>query len=608
VPLPACLCLWSWLLLAPAAPALPGSLDGDGLELLVLGSAELTPGAEAALRVVARRAGGPVAGAEVELWLGTDGPERRRLAVGRTDAQGGLELRFLPPATPQTAGAMLSVHLRTAGGEVSARRALRLREAARASLQLERRALGPGEPLRVRLVLLGSPGRRPLPDRPARLRLLDPGGRQLAEHALRTGPGGVAAAELPLPPAEGWLRVRAEAAQAEPAERWLWLGPGPPAEVRGPEAEDAGLELLGGGRSFRTGESVRLRLRAPQVLQTAYLDVRQDGRSLASRAVPLVGGQAEPGLALEAGWEGPLELVAYGLGPCGKSWNARRVVRVEPAARLEVTVVRWAPREQAGGQARVRLEVRDAAGLPRVAWLGVVAVVADGEDALGEVGWDGAEVQPAPEELAPWVTDASGIGGTGADCAPEEIARRWPLFLDELHAPRLERVRTALERYGQENREWWRLDVWDGERAAWAPPADALGRLVVRGLLPAADTRDAWGQPLALAGSPEPRGHGPLRFLRLRSPGADGQPGTPDDLELPLGAPGSAAAAPPGGPVPPTGRGLLFAPALVTDAQGQLELELPLLPEATPCWLAISAHSADGAVGLARHRILINPR
>ncbi|HOX42283.1 MAG TPA: hypothetical protein PK668_01735 [Myxococcota bacterium] len=603
----ASLCLCSWLLLAPASGA---PAEQGGLELWVLGATELAPGAEAALRVVVRRAEAPVADVEVELWLASGGPERRRLAAGRTDSQGGLELRFMPPAPPLPDASELIVQLPGLDDGVSARRALRLRDAARLALQLERRALGPGEPLRARLVLLESPGRRPLPDRPARLRLLAPDGRQLAEQALTTGPGGVAAARLPLPAAQGWLRVRAEAASAAPAERWVWIAPGsdaaPRAPAAGPLQGPVGLELPGDARVFSPGQSLRLRLRAPEALRTAYLDVRQDGRCLASRAVPLAGGLAEPGLALEAGWEGPLELLAYALGPCGRIWSARRTVRVEVARRLEVTVVRWHPRELAGGQARVRLEVRDAAGQPRAAWLGVVAVAADGEAALGEAGWEGEEVLPIQEVPAPWETDAAAPGGAG--CALEALALRWPALQAELHAPRLARIGAALERYGQENLAWWRVSAWDEVRAAWAPPGDVLGRLVVRGLLPAAEARDAWGQPLALAQSAAPRGGGPLRYLGLRSPGADGRPGTADDLELPLGAPAAEAVAAPGQPVPPQGRGLLFAPELATDALGQLELDVPLPPGPSPCWLLVSAHSADGGAGLARHRVLLRPR
>jgi hypothetical protein len=283
-------------------------------------------------------------------------------------------------------------------------------------------------------------------------------------------------------------------------------------------------------------------------------------------------------------------------------------VWVAPPEPLEVTVVRRQPSEQAGQAAQLVLEVRDRAGRPRAAWLGVSAVSAEGEDALPAADWDGREAVPAASGPVVWATDTAFRWQADPACSPDRLAGAWPPAALELHARRVQRIAAALARYGEENRAWFRVDVWDPVRSAWAPPADVLGRLPLRGLLSPQDLLDAWGQPLALARLPAPRGAGPLRFLALRSPGPDGRPGGGEDLELPMGQAEADLSTPLPDPAPRPGRLVLFAPRLATDAQGVLALEIPLPAEAAPCWLQIVAHSADGGVGLARHRILVRPR
>jgi len=600
-----------WSLAWLAAAALPG----DGLELWVQAPAELAPGAEALLRVVARLTSGdgpdaPVTGARVEVWLERGAEDRRRLAVGVTGPRGGFEARVRAPGDPGPARAALLVLLAGPAGTALARQPLLLRPAARLALQLERRAVRPGEALGARVVLRSSPDLRPLVDAPVRLRLLGPG--ELSAQDLRTGPGGVAVARLALPADAGWVRVRVEAEGAQPAERWLH-GVGsahPPPFTSGPAEGAPGLEFEPDAGRRRAGQPLRLRLAGPAALATAYLAPHLDGRPLASLAVPLRAGAARAELVLGPGWEGPVELVASGPGPCGRTWRVRRMLYVEPAAPLEVTVLRARPVEEAGRTVRLGLEVRDAAGRPRQAWIGVTAVAAARAEALPEAGWDGGEVPLPPAGPAPvWGAEAAARWRADPACDPERLAERWPPAAAELHEPRRARIAAALLRYGEENRAWFRLDVWEPARQAWAPPDDVLGRLALRGLLPSRALLDAWGRPLEIAHLDAPRGAGPLRYLALRSRGADGLPGGGDDLELPLAGPGAPTpAAAPGGPPLEAARTLLFAPDLRTDAQGALELTLSLPAEGESCWLQILAHAEDGAVGLARHHIRIRPR
>jgi hypothetical protein len=87
------------LLLAPGA----GADEPPGLWLRVLGETEFVAGQPAVLRAQVDRGvdalcPAPSAEAEVELWAEPAGGVERLLARGRSDARGGLELRFRAPA------------------------------------------------------------------------------------------------------------------------------------------------------------------------------------------------------------------------------------------------------------------------------------------------------------------------------------------------------------------------------------------------------------------------------------------------------------------------------------------------------------------------------
>ncbi len=226
-------------------------------------------------------------------------------------------------------------------------------------------------------------------------------------------------------------------------------------------------------------------------------------------------------------------------------------------------------------------------------------------------------------------------------------------FLAKAWDERVAAVFRALARYGRESLRWYRLEARAEGSDDFRLPPDVLARLIQRGWLTTGAVRDPWGRRLRLRRRERPRRQTPvdrrLRHYAIVSSGPDGLPDTADDVvwapwadgglrELarwlgidasdPLGqreerqpaavarGPGAAAAGagavPDGDRIAPTepeplgaaaGRTLLFAPALVSDAEGWVELELRLEPGVARWRLDAWAHAADGALGAERHFI-----
>jgi hypothetical protein len=251
----------------------------------------------------------------------------------------------------------------------------------------------------------------------------------------------------------------------------------------------------------------------------------------------------------------------------------------------------------------------------------------------------GGLVERSPE----LVRDQSGAGLSW------QVLRRRPGFrtrdfLAKAWEERVAAVFRALARYGRESLRWYRLEARDAGGDDFRLPPDVLARLIQRGWLTAEQVRDPWGRRLRVRRRERPRRQTPfdrrLRHYAIVSSGPDGRPDTADDVvwapwadaglrelarwlgidagdaldrrEGPMPSAGGAEAALDGGrnapaePAPPAaaaGRTLLFAPALVTDAAGWVELELQLEPGPDRWRLDVWAHTADGALGAERHFI-----
>ena len=272
----------------------------------------------------------------------------------------------------------------------------------------------------------------------------------------------------------------------------------------------------------------------------------------------------------------------------------------------------------------------------------------------------GADAAPSPAALAERLERAYGQlvarspelvrDQTGAGLNWEALQQRPGFrtrdFLAQAWDERVAAVFRALARYGRESQRWYRLSARDADSGDFRLPPDVLARLIQRGWLTAADLRDPWGRRLRVRRRERPRRLTPveprLRHYEVVSSGPDGRPDTADDVvwapwadgglrELarwlgiealdPLGpednrqpvaaavstgvAPDGhrTAAAEPRPPAAVAGRTLLFAPALVTDAEGWVELELRLEPGVARWRLDAWAHAADGALGAERHFI-----
>ncbi len=124
---------------------------------------------------------------------------------------------------------------------------------------------------------------------------------------------------------------------------------------------------------YAVGDTLRADLFAPRNTGAVYVDVVRAGQVLSTRALELDKGHATLALDLDAGHVGTLELHAYALHPDGTLYRDTRLVVVEDARTLEVSITPEQETYLPGATARLALAVRGAeGGVPAV--LGLVAV------------------------------------------------------------------------------------------------------------------------------------------------------------------------------------------------------------------------------------------
>ena len=109
--------------------------------------------------------------------------------------------------------------------------------------------------------------------------------------------------------------------------------------------------------------------------------------------------------------------------------------------------------------------------------------------------------------------------------------------INKIHISRTKEIYAALNRYGQENEQWFRVSILDKKKNAWVFPENAVQRMLKRKLLDPKHSRDLWGNTFVLRKKKpllkKKQSRDRLRLVELVSAGPDGRLGSDDDLVYP---------------------------------------------------------------------------
>lgn len=574
--------------------------------------------------------GAPVAGALVELTGQVTDDARVEQQRLRTDDEGRVPFELSLPAD-LPAGRLDEGALRLAVQATVTDSAGQV-EAGGAALPL-----APG-PLTVR-VLREAPALVPGVENVLWLSLQDPVGRPIAgqlmvdvggaQRELRTGASGLA--ELRLTPDPGAaavaLRVVATDGAERRRERTLSL-----------DVAMGGALIVRSERArYRAGEVARLTVLASEGVSRVHLDVYRAGAGAWSQVVELdAGRRATLEVPLTEAMRGLLVVDALALGAAGQVVRGATRVLVDPEDRLDIALESARSTYAPGELATVRVRVRDGAGQPRVASLGLSAVDEAAFVLGGEPDDDLRGVFSLDRRALPAGLGASALLALDEAALRVALAGTLPLAGLEYNSVREELpvVRRALE--GRVRRDLVALL----KRLAPQLLGATLDRaLAEERVLPFARALvDPFGQRYraALGDSPEE--------LRLTSSGADERAGTGDDVTVSLwygwvayggsaqvdddgnfgrgnfdadapnavggGPPAQApdpAPAPPSAPEAPATKvradfreTVLFQPSLITDARGEATLSFPLADSITTWRVTAHGSTLEGQIGSAR--------
>jgi hypothetical protein len=575
--------------------------------------------------------GAPVSGALVELTGRVTDDARVEQQRLRTDDEGRVDFVLALPADLPAArldeGALrlaVEAMVTDSAGQV---------EGGAATLPL-----APG-PLTVR-VLREAPALVPGVENVLWLSLQDPVGRPIAgqlmvdvggaQRDLRTGASGLA--ELRLTPEPGAsavaLRVVATDGAERRRERTLSLD----------VAMGGALVVRSERARYRAGEVARLTVLASEGVSRVHLDVYRAGAGAWSHVVDLdASRRATVEVPLTEAMRGLLVVDALALGASGQVVRGAARVLVDPEDRLDIALEAGRGTYAPGDLATVRVRVRDAAGQPQVASLGLSAVDEAAFVLGGEPDDDLRGIFSLDRRALPAGLGASALLALDEAALRVALAGTTPLAGLEYNSVREELpvVRRALE--SRVRRDLVAL------LKRLAP--QLLGATLDRGvaeerILPFARALvDPFGQRYraALGDSTEE--------LRLTSSGADERAGTGDDVTVTLWygwvaygdvaqvddegkfgrgnfdadgpnavGGGPPAQAPDPAPAPTTApegpaatkvradfrETILFQPSLITDARGEATLSFPLADSITTWRVTAHGSTLQGQVGSAR--------
>ncbi len=312
--------------------------------------------------------GKPVRGGSIEInAILPSGTTRRVVQHGTTNRWGAMRFRFqIPKGGPSVRSSTwvnrkveLRIRVKEPGGEV--RRATAstpvVRHPILITLVPESGELVPGIPQRI-FVTTSLPNGAPVAARVVLKNAIAP---MTPLGVVKTDRHGLGV--LKLKP-QGALRLLAAAkdAQGRTGRQVITLAAG---------AKSTALLVRPERSLYREGQTMGVTIRAGFAARVAYLDVIRAGQTLSTHAVTLRRGLGRVQIPLGKDSRGLLLLAAYVIPKRGNPIQDTRLVYVQQSGDLQVTVTADKPVYRPGDRATLRFQVKDAAGQPVQAALGV---------------------------------------------------------------------------------------------------------------------------------------------------------------------------------------------------------------------------------------------
>lgn len=171
----------------------------SSLETLVLGQNRLTPGSQAALRVITRdgKDGTPQAEAQIQIYLRPPSGKERLVYTGQTDRSGTAQIAFQVP--DQVEGEYtLIVETQSRLGRDRLERPVQVQRDYRLLLSSDKPVYQPGQIMHLRLLALGTFDLKPAVGETVEITIADGKGNKVFRKQLTTSAFGVAAVDFPL--------------------------------------------------------------------------------------------------------------------------------------------------------------------------------------------------------------------------------------------------------------------------------------------------------------------------------------------------------------------------------------------------------------------------
>ncbi|WP_437581534.1 MG2 domain-containing protein [Sorangium sp. So ce887] len=289
--------------------------------------------------------------------------------LGELDAEGhyGFSLALPPslaglPLEQGDAAVTLTVTVADTAGQ-AVTKAIPVKVAAdAASLVLvpEARELVPGVPNTL-LLFITDPLGAPIPDTDAVITA--PDGAQLA---ARTDAFGQAAVSFtpPLGSAHGAFSVRATVGERAVEREFYFVA----------QAGGEHLIVRTDRAVYEAGETIEVAIEASEETGSVYVDWLNDGQAVDMRSLELEGGRARFSMPVDAGLLGSNRVEAYLVDDDGNLVRSGRTVFARGDSALSIEVTADKPLYAPGETATLRLSVKDDAGNPKVAAVGVQVV------------------------------------------------------------------------------------------------------------------------------------------------------------------------------------------------------------------------------------------
>ncbi|PIE19245.1 MAG: hypothetical protein CSA66_02640 [Proteobacteria bacterium] len=141
-----------------------------------------------------------------------------------------------------------------------------------------------------------------------------------------------------------------------------------------PGAADGGLLLRTERSLYRVGETVQLQVFSTGVGGRVFIDVVKDGQTMLTESLEAVDGVASKALDLDPGLVGDVLIEAYQVTADARIQRDKKLVFVQDARGLDVTVTADKATYRPGEEATLTFSVADPQGAPVVAALGVQIV------------------------------------------------------------------------------------------------------------------------------------------------------------------------------------------------------------------------------------------